>query len=277
MADEALSFKTFDRSEYERAYKQFRLVEKTLPPEAVIDLAREVVKRLAVQMPKEVKKEEMPDKADIDQLCEALLSKDDRAAERFILAVRRDGASIKTIYLGYMAGAATRLGEMWDDDEVSFIDVTLGCGKLYRIIRGLRHAIAPGIVHDRDEWPAMFALVPGETHTLGIEIATDMFRREGWDVDMMVGLDHDMLVDQSDRRVYRAIVLVANSDQMLKPLARLILALRISHPLAHLVVTGNIQNHYPDICDLVGADAVISDIGTAVAKLRGVIDTPLDV
>jgi methanogenic corrinoid protein MtbC1 len=271
----SLDERVFDRSEYEKADLQFRLAEQNLPDEAVSNLAREVVRRLAFRMPRAVRKEDLPTPSDIDLLCSALLSQQDRAADDFILAARRDGVEIDAIYLGYVAGAARRLGEMWDNDEVSFIDVTLASGKLYRIIRGLRHVIAPGILNNRDEWPAMFALVPGETHTLGIEIATDVFRREGWDVDMMVGLNHDMLIDQSDRRSYRAIVLVANSDRMVEPLTRLVLALRISHPLAHVVVAGNILDHYPNIMDLVGADAVMKDIETAVSTLRNVMEEPL--
>ena len=272
MAKTPLDEKAFDRSEYKKADRQFRLVEEKLPQVAVTALAREVVRRLAFRMPRTVKKEDLPTATDIDLLCGALLSKSDDAADSFILAARRDGVRIEAIYLGYVAGAARRLGEMWDNDEISFIDVTLACGKLYRIIRGLRHVLAPGILGDRDEWPAMFALVPGETHTLGIEIATDIFRREGWDVDMMIGLDHDMLVEQSDRRNYNAIVLVANSDGMLEPLTRLVLALRISHPLSHIVVAGNILIHHADIIDMVGADAVMKDIETAVTTLRDVIN-----
>ncbi|MEJ8560299.1 cobalamin-binding protein [Yoonia sp. GPGPB17] len=265
----------FDRSEYRKADRQFRAAERELPHDAVSALAREVVRRLAFRMPRTVNKEDLPTATDIDLLCAALLSeKRDSAADQFILAARRDGVPVDAIYLGYVAGAARRLGQMWDNDEISFIDVTLACGKLYRIIRGLRHVIAPGILAERDEWPAMFALVPGETHTLGIEIATDVFRREGWDVDMMVGLGHEMLVDQSDQRNYRAIVLVANSDDMIESLTRLVLAIRISHPLAHLVVAGNILDHHPDILELVGADAMIKDIETAVSALRHVIEDP---
>ncbi len=276
MAKSPLNERAFDRKEYKRVSRQFRLAEQNLPEEAVSSLAREVVRRLAFRMPRAVKKEDLPTKSDVDLLCAALLARDDRAADRFILAARRDGVEIEAIYLGYVAGAAARLGEMWDDDQVSFIDVTMACGKLYRIIRSLRHVIAPGIVDNRDECPAMFALVPGETHTLGIEIATDLFRREGWDIDQMIGLDHDSLVAQSDRRSYRAIVLVANSDGMIEPLTRLVLALRISHPLAHLVVAGKIINHYPDIRELVGADAVMNEIDTAIATMRLVLEDRLD-
>ena len=274
MAKVSLNEKAFDSFEYEKADQQFRLVNKKLPQQAVSELAREVVRRLAFRMPNSVSRNDMPTEDEIAELCDALLSPQDRAADDFILNVRRNSADIEVVYLSYVAGAARRLGQLWDEDQISFMDATLGCGKLYRIIRGLRHVIAPSIIKDRDEYPAMFALVPGETHTLGIEIATDIFRREGWDVDMLVGLDHDHLIEQSDRRTYRAIVLVANSDSMIDPLARLVLALRISHPMSHIVVAGNILNHYPNISSLVGSDAVIRDIETAVAKLRDVLNEP---
>jgi len=274
MAKVSLNEKAFDSFEYEKADQQFRLVNKKLPQQAVSELAREVVRRLAFRMPNSVSRNDMPTEDEIAELCDALLSPQDRAADDFILNVRRNSADIEVVYLSYVAGAARRLGQLWDEDQISFMDVTLGCGKLYRIIRGLRHVIAPSIIKDRDEYPAMFALVPGETHTLGIEIATDIFRREGWDVDMLVGLDYDHLIEQSDRRTYRAIVLVANSDSMIEPLTRMVLALRISHPMSHIVVAGNILNHYPNISSLVGSDAVIRDIETAVAKLRDVLNEP---
>jgi len=274
MAKVSLNEKAFDSFEYKKADQQIRLVNKKLPQQAVSELAREVVRRLAFRMPNSVSRNDLPTEDEIAELCDALLSPQDRAADDFILNVRRNSADIEVVYLSYVAGAARRLGQLWDEDQISFMDVTLGCGKLYRIIRGLRHVIAPSIIKDRDEYPAMFALVPGETHTLGIEIATDIFRREGWDVDMMVGLDHDHLIEQSDRRTYRAIVLVANSDSMIEPLTRLVLALRISHPMSHIVVAGNILNHYPNISWLVGSDAVIRDIETAVVKLRDVLNEP---
>lgn len=275
MAKASMDEKAFDRFEYRKADRQLRFVKEKLPQDAVTELAREVVRRLAFRMPNHVPKSDLPTNEEIAALCDALLSSDDRAADDFILNARRTSEDIEVVYLSYVAGAARQLGQLWDADQISFMQVTLACGKLYRIIRGLRHVIAPSIIRDRDEWPAMFALVPGETHTLGIEIATDLFRREGWDVDMMVGLDHDVLVEQSDRRSYRAIVLVANSDSMIEPLTRLVLALRISHPLSHLVVAGNILDHYPNISSLVGADAVIKEIETAVKKLRDVLDVPL--
>ena len=271
MAKTSLDDGVFDGSAYQNATQQLRLVETELPQDAISNLAREVVRRLAFRMPRHENVADLPTQSEIDLLCAAVLSGDDRAADQFILAARRDGVDTAAISRGYVAGAARKLGQMWDDDRISFIDVTLACGKLYGIIRGLRHVLAPQIIQGRETRPALFALVPGETHTLGIEIATDHFRRDGWDVDMLMGLDHDAMVAEADLRHYEAIVLVANSDRMLEPLTRLSLALRITQPLAHIIVAGGILDHQPDILRLVGAEAVMADLDSAIVILRDVL------
>ena len=271
MAKTSLDDGVFERSAYQNATQQLRLVETELPQDAISNLAREVVRRLAFRMPRHENVADLPTQSEIDLLCAALLSGDDRAADQFILAARRDGVDTAAISRGYVAGAARKLGQMWDDDRISFIDVTLACGKLYGIIRGLRHVLAPQIIQGRETRPALFALVPGETHTLGIEIATDHFRRDGWDVDMLMGLDHDAMVAEADMRHYEAIVLVANSDRMLESLTRLSLALRITQPLAHIIVAGGILDHHPDILGLVGAEAVMADLDSAIVILRDVL------
>jgi methanogenic corrinoid protein MtbC1 len=271
MAQAPLSEDVFDRSEYERASHQLRLVGRELPPDAVSGLVREVVRRLAFRVPKSSASKRLPSVAQIDLLCHALLSSDSTAGDRVILDAQREGLEDQTIYLGYIAGAARRLGEMWNEDSASFVEVTIACGRLYRIIRGLRHVIASDFTAGREDHPALFALVPGETHTLGIEIATDLFRREGWDVDLAVGMSHDALIDKSENRNYGAIVLVANSDLMLHTLTRLIVALRITQPLAHIVVAGKILNHLPNLAEITGVDGTITSLETAVSTLRGVI------
>ena len=272
MAQVSMDGGPFDRTAYDRADTEFRFAERRLSEDAVEALAREVVRRLAFRMPRKIPLESLPTAAEIDILCAALLSDDDAAADRIITEARRDGVPVDAIYLGYVAGAARLLGQMWEDDRASFVQVTLASGRLYRIIRGLRHIVGPTIVRGRHQRPALFALVPGETHSLGIEIATDLFRREGWDVDLSMHASHDGLLEQAEERSYRAVVLVAHSDRMIAPLTKLVLALRIAQPLAHVVVAGNILNHDPDVSKLVGADAVIEDIETAVATLRAIVD-----
>ena len=43
-------------------------------------------------------------------------------------------------YLEYLALAARKLGKWWEEDRVSFLDVTLGTGRIYAIIRAVSPA-----------------------------------------------------------------------------------------------------------------------------------------
>ncbi|MBE0413035.1 cobalamin-dependent protein [Yoonia sp.] len=271
MVNARLNEDIFDRSEYERAGKQLRFVERTLPPDSVSLLAQEVVKRLAFRMPKSARSDRLTRPEDIDVFCNALLSSDEDAGARIVALAQRSGVNTQEIYLDYIVCAARRLGEMWEDDTASFIEVTLATGRLYRIVRGLRHLLAADITKDRDDCPVFFTLVPGDSHTLGIEIATDLFRRDGFEIDLAVDMSHDELVARSESRNYQVIMLVANSDGMLPALTRLIVALRITQPLAHVVVAGQILTHHPRIADITGVDAVIHRMDTAAATIKGLM------
>ena len=44
-----------------------------------------------------------------------------------------------------------------------------------------------------------FCAVPGEQHTLGVMMAADLFRRNGWDVGLLIGVDHAEIVERLER------------------------------------------------------------------------------
>lgn len=268
MARTPLDTAEIDSKAYAEADQAFRLASKHLPDKLVADLAREVVRRLAFRMPGVTPSDGGPSPVEIERFCTALLSREEEAADRIILAARRDGVEIQTIYLGYIAGASRRLGEMWETDQASFIEVSIGTGRLYRIIRGLRHAIAPVLLEGRARSPALFALVPGETHSLGIEMAADLFRRDGGDVDVCVGMSHAEILDIVDARHHGVIVLVANSDRVIPALVQLSVALRISQPVTPVALAGNLVDQMPEARAMVEAELVISDIGSAIPDLR---------
>lgn len=262
-----------DTQAYRAADEAFRLATEHLPEGLVHELAREVVRRLAFRMPGIVLPNGYPSDQDIDRFCAALLSTDEQAADRIILNVRRDGAGIETIYLGYIAGASRRLGQMWETDQVSFVDVSLGTGRLFRILRGLRHAVAPVLLQGRTRSPALFALVPGETHALGIEIAADLFRRDGGEVDVCIDRSHDEIVTLAESRHHGVIVLVANSNRVVPALVQLAVALRISQPVTPLALAGNEVELTSVEKGMIGADLEISDIPSAIPELRRLTET----
>lgn len=260
-----------DRKAYLEADKHITLVQNVLQPDAIQSLAQEVVRRLAFRASRDIPANAAPSIEQIDALCAALLSNEADAGYEIILDARSRGATADVIYVGYVARAARRLGVMWEEDIVSFAEVTLATSRLYRIIRALRHVIEAVALKDAKNRHVMFTLVPGDTHTLGIEMATDLFRREGWDVELSVGETHDDIVARTEFDRFQSIVIVSHTEKTIPSIISLIVALRITQPLAHIVLAGNVLLQNENIRELVGADDVITDVSASVAQMRAII------
>lgn len=255
----------FDRIAYEKAFGEIESLTDRLPESAVLSLAREVVVRLAAKLPPPSQYYDLPSPEEIDVLCHALISHDHNAGARIISQVRDSGMSIEKIYLVYLAAAARRLGEFWDDDQASFMQVTIGASRIYAILQSLRPGIAAPL--PRLTKSAVFALVPGDNHSLGIRMAADLFRGRGWNIQMLVGLSHEALVAELTQSEAPLIGLSASSRKSLMPLIRLIVALRVSNPSARIMVSGNLAVTNIDLVSICGADGIAVDIDSATREM----------
>ncbi len=262
--------KSFSRDAFTRANVEITTLKANLPKEAVRALAQEVVSRLANRATEVRGPGAEPDARAIDRLCTALVSEDVEAAARFVSQLRSDGASMETVLLSYLAASARRLGEWWDDDRVSFTDVTIGASRIYAIMRGLRHVLAPvqGGVHASAQNHAVFASVPDEIHTLGVTMAADLFRKHGWRIDLKVGLTHDDLVEALRHSECPVIGLSASGPRSLVALARLIVAVRINNPGSLILVSGQIVNDERDRVGFLGADGIAWDVPSALSEMQ---------
>lgn len=255
-----------DRHAFDRARGVFRLRVNRLPDTAVHALAAEVMARLERRAP--MQPESLPHRDDIAALCDALLSPDEERGAEMVLQARLDGMSVDMIYLGFLAGAARELGVRWDEDRASSAQMTIAAGRIYAIMRGLRKSFVEDQYLCPAQQRALFASVPGEIHTLGVTMAADFFRRHGWHVDLRVGMSHHDLIRAVEPETYPVIGLSAGSERMVFPMARLIVALRISNPTAWIMVSGKITDLVPDIMTLVDADGVANDAEAALDQMQ---------
>ena len=239
-----------------------------LPEAAVRALAREVIGRLDRIKPQLAKIDAGPNHAQVTDLCEALLSSDNDAGHRLVMAARADGMPIETLHLGYIAEAARMLGTRWENDEASVSQVIIGAGRIYGILRTLRDLFVSVRLQRPDRYRAAFASTPGEIHTLGVTMAADHLRRKGWQIDMKAGLTHDALVQAISNDDYPIIGLSASTPMMIFPLARLIVALRVTNPAAWIMIGGQIVKEEPHIQSLVDADGVVLDIKSAEDQME---------
>ena len=256
----------FDRQKLAQAFLEIDTVRRFLPPTALGALAEEVVHRVSRNLARVIEPELAPSSQQIDRLCAALLSEDNGAATQFIEEAQRAGSSYEALCDAYLGAAAQRMGEWWDKDQVSFYRVTIAAGRIYAILRVLRierPTSAPDLQRS-----AIFASVPGENHTLGITIATDMARSRGWDIELFVGMTHDELVRSLEDRQPFLIGLSASGKRSLPALTKLIVALRLGNPAVRIMVCGQIASANLNLVGVAGADAAATDFEGAIGHLE---------
>jgi MerR family transcriptional regulator, light-induced transcriptional regulator len=119
-----------------------------------------------------------------DVLCfvQLVLADDDAAWQAAIDAHLRRGVHVEDIYLGLLGPAANELGRMWEEDTATFGEVTVGVGRLQRIMRSLSPAFGTEVDHPPDGRRVLLIPAPGEQHTFGLAIVAEFFRRGGWEV-----------------------------------------------------------------------------------------------
>ena len=125
---------------------------------------------------------DLPDADDIESFADALLEGDENAIEAQLARWRSRGLSTESLFLDLFAPAARHFGELWDEDCVDPARVTLGVGRLQRLMRQL----GPGFTSEADVPPkdrrVVLAHHPSEQHVFGLSMLAEFFRRDGWEV-----------------------------------------------------------------------------------------------
>ncbi|MFK7955785.1 MAG: B12-binding domain-containing protein [Lysobacterales bacterium] len=258
-----------DRDAFARALTVNVSQQQKLSSDALSTLAQEVIERLSSRLVAETPLEGQPDPAELNRFCDALIGEDDTAAADVVMQARIDGTPMDVIYLGYLAGAARQLGERWEYDQTTFMDMTLAAGRIYAIMRGLRRVFTLPAPNTRRH--ALFAGLPGDDHTLGVAMAADMFRQKGWDIQHEAHQTHDELVESIKNSDHAIIGLSASRPDLLVPLARLVVAVRIAKPHGFVMISGHITEMEPDVVNLVDGDSFATSVPAALAQLEQLI------
>lgn len=160
---------------------------------------------------------------------------------------------------------ATEIGELCATDRITFAQASTGAARIYDYLRYRRRPLLAKPVETR---AATFVLVPGDSHTAGMSATTDAFRTRGWDITLLVGYSHDELVARFEASTDQIFCFWAGSSQSLEALARIVVALTVSHPAAHVLVTGQIALEGDRIRAIPGIDACAPDSDAAYAWLE---------
>ncbi len=116
----------------------------------------------------------------VDEFVQLLLAHDASIASGYISTLRSDGIPLQALYLDLLAPAARRLGAMWEADECSFTDVTIGVCRMHQVVLEFSRCFDAPTSSRASGKNVLIVTVPGEQHTFGIFMVMEFLRKDGW-------------------------------------------------------------------------------------------------
>jgi len=263
-------------TDYSRA-RDLILVERLLrrlPADRVHVLARDVLTSLGQRnaaLPDAPVPDDEATLEEVAELAHALMSDDPETSLTHVAGLFDSGLSMEAVYLHHLAPAARLLGEWWDANRVSLVDVTIAAGRVFAVMRQYRRLYQDPHIKQRS---ALFAAVPGEQHRLGVQMAADLFAERGWRVRVVHEDRHAPLLTAINADRSPVIGLSASGMASLDPLIRLVIALRVARPTARIILGGMIVNLQLRALRRLELDGLVGDMASAeavIARLESMV------
>lgn len=234
----------------------------------VAELAIEVVAKL-VSGPTPA--ERLPREVVVEKLIAAVTSPDPAAYAELRPELRRARVTAALMADVYIPEVARRLGQSWQDDDLSFAAVSVGCARLQAI---LREVSAGWSADERGEGQGRTVLVivpPGEQHTLGAMVLVSQLRRRGVSACLRFAPEEGELCALLKERQFDVAMITLSSDERVAAVARVVRALRDASPRPIFVALGGpALQGAADLQARTGVDLLSSDLELVLKRLRSV-------
>lgn len=181
------------------------------------------------------------------------------------------GIEVDALYFDLFSPAAKLLGSMWEEDRVSFNDVTVGLCRLQQLVYALSDRIKSD--GEGDGRTALFALTPGDQHSFGLVMVVEFFRRAGWRTVCVPDASEQDLVELVRTEAFDLIGFSMSDEKWLDPLPGVISALRSAsrNPSVRVIVGGRVFTDRPERVAEVGADETAEDARQAVSNANRLV------
>ncbi len=184
------------------------------------------------------------------------------------------GVPVESIYIDLLAPAARKLGQMWEEDECDFIDVTMGLWRLQEVMREVASRTPSVFGALSAKRSVLFAPMPGDQHTFGPVMLDEVFCRAGWDSQVLVECERRKLLNLVSTKSFDVLGLTVTRDCPSAALTHVINATRSvsANPNLVIMIGGKMVNQNPEIVSEVGADGTATDARKALEVADGLVD-----
>ena len=211
---------------------------------------------------------------DVSALVRGISQSDETVERRFIASLIEQGVSIERIATDLIEVTAQTLGLGWVQDTASFVDVTLGCARLAKLVHELdnfkKQPITDQSIIDQTQARMFLATVPGNQHSLGIQTFDMLLRREGVSTVCQIATNQAHIAEAVRTQYFDAAGFSIGSDLQLSSLTAVVAATRAASKNKNIIIFagGPLLANSPASAQISGVDLIATDATAALQELR---------
>lgn len=200
----------------------------------------------------------VPGAADVRALAKLVLGPQDDSAASLLLGLKDRGVSLDDLYSLLLGPTATYLGDLWEQDKIDFVDVTLGVARLQRLVIAFEQL--DRITDREDKCRVLIVGAPGEQHSFGHAIVQRFFRSNGWQVWTCVTSQTEDVARIAAEHWFGIVGFSLSDDTHFKDLNRAIRRIRSAslNRNVGIIVGGSSISRNPDWVAELGADGTVA-------------------
>lgn len=196
---------------------------------------------------------------------------DPSVAIDYVRHLMANGVPFQDVLLELMAPAARVLGERWEQDQASFVEVALGVARMHRILRefdGVPSHLWSDAGFGRH---ALLLPAPGELHSFGLRLVQEFLLRESWTVTNQPVATVEELGDLVAYEFYDIVGLSLSGQTNVQAFMDSIRMIRQKSKNKHvkIIVGGHLFVERPELIESCGSDAYAVDAPATVTIVNG--------
>ena len=202
------------------------------------------------------------------QLTNFVLQEDARASVSFVKEIHASGTSLEDIYLLLLTPVARKLGEMWEQDESSFTEVTIALWRIKQLMYDLSPIFQQYAGQSKTGSSIMLVPLPGSQHNLGLFMVSEFFAKAGWRIWGELAATEDDIIQMAANEWFDVVGLSASVREQFPQLKELIQSIKAKskNPKVGVIIGSPVFNQFPELIDDLGADMVGMDAEDALEK-----------
>ncbi len=213
-----------------------------------------------------------PSNLDVSALAHIVLGDDLEAAVAYVLVLRDRGLAMDALFTELLEPAARYLGQLWDQDECDFIDVTLGVARLQKLLATFNGShLLPDLDSRR---VLLMAVTPGDQHHFGASMVQRFLEGAGWCVETAFDRSAAEIARLTSKQWFAVAGLTVGSERSLPRLEETIRLIRREsrNQMISVMVGGPLFSANPDLALEVGADGTAFNAPGAVLMAQKLFD-----